>query len=185
MKKFNALMLGLVLSMVSVSTSFAATGYPSAKEVRTLLNQPGWENYRRAVVGDQMTYKKTQVLRARYDYSVLGGSSQSSGLVLKDLDGKDAALPKGAIVSKALIYITNSALPTSASIAVAAEAANDLKTATAASSYVTGFLASAVTGATVSQAFKLSNNKPVKAFITTAPLTAGKFDVYIEYYVTE
>lgn len=184
MKKFNVLMLGLILSLFSVGTSFAASGYPSAPEVRTLLNQPGWENHRKAIVGDQMTYKKVQVLRARYDYSVLGGSS-ASAIVLKDMDGKDAALPKGAIITKALIYVTTLVNPTAATVALGGEAANDLKTATAASSYSPGFVASAVTGATASQSFKMTTNKPVKATVGVNALTAGKFDIYVEYYVTE
>jgi hypothetical protein len=65
---------------------------------------------------------------------------------------------------------------------VGAVSATDLLGSTDKNSMVVGFLQGVPSGATTSF-IKLSADKIVKATVGTAPLTAGKFNVYIEYVV--
>jgi hypothetical protein len=124
--------------------------------------------------------KKTMV--ATLDFSVLGGAV--GALTLKDPNGKNAILPKGAVITSAMLDVITA--PTSGGSATIAfgtgQAANDLKTATAIAS-LTGIVACIPVG-TAATAIKLTADSTMSATVATAALTACKINVLVEYYVS-
>lgn len=134
----------------------------------TLLSQGGTSDL--ALDGIQ----PLMLARATYDFSTMGGSSVSTGISLGQ------TIPSGAILIRSWIDIVTA--PTSlgsATIAIQAQNANDVKTATQSSSY-SGRIEGAQTGA-ASAFTKLTAAGPLLVKIGTADLTAGKFTVFVEY----
>jgi hypothetical protein len=131
-------------------------------------------------MGTLLTQYKKQVLVGVYDFSVLGGAVGSVNL--KDAAGSTLTLPKGAIVSSGVIDVITA--PTSggaATIALTMQSAADLKAATAIAS-ITGLVATIPVGSAATS-IKLTADRNIAAVIATAALTAGKFNVIIEYYM--
>lgn len=147
--------------------------------------------------GFQISKLGTKIIRdtyhdvvVQYDFSKDGGaittntklrspaSAGSSGFT-------SATLPKGAIVTGCFIDVIT-ALTTSASGTVAlstGQAAADLKTATAAASY-TGIVA-CVPVQTAGTAIKLTADSNPYYAIATGAITAGKFNLHIQYVMSD
>jgi hypothetical protein len=119
-------------------------------------------------------------IRATYDYSVQGGVV--GDVNLKGSDGLDAVLPSGAVINDVLVdVITQPTSAGSATIAVKAQTSADLVAATAKASF-TGLLDGTPVG-TAATSIKLTADRTLKATIAVADLTAGKFHVFVEYYL--
>lgn len=116
-----------------------------------------------------------RIARARYDFAVDGGGSP--GLIT--LANSDI-VPKGAVVVNGTISCKTAAStgssPTIALGTSAGSAANSIKTATASSS----FSADAIVSWTATK-FRMSADGTITATTATAALTAGTFDVMLEY----
>lgn len=114
---------------------------------------------------------------AQYDFSVHGGAVSDIGL--------RCWLPKGAIiVNSHLEVLTAPTSGGSAEIALKAEAANDLVTATAIGSAPwssTGHKLCIPDIATVGDYKKTTADRELTMSITVAALTAGKFNVFVWY----
>lgn len=126
--------------------------------------------------------KTKNVLKAQFDFSVLGGAQGS--VTLKDEDGADATLPSGAIITR--VWIDSITDPTSggaATVALSSEGAADLLAATAIAG-ITGIIEGLPDG-TAAQMIKLTAAREIVAVIATADLTAGKFNVFIEFVLSE
>ncbi len=122
------------------------------------------------------------VAQGQYSFAVQGGAVGTVNL--KDADGKDLKLPANAIITNVIIDVLTA--PTSggsATIAVSAVSAGDLLAATAIGS-VTGIV-QGIPANSVGTAIKLASEKTVTASIAVAALTAGKFNVQVEYIVSE
>lgn len=133
-------------------------------------------------LGTTIVKNHKHVMRALYDFSVVGGAV--STINLKDEDGKDAVVPNKAIITS--VFIDTLTAPTSggaATIALGANSTTDLKAATAIASY-TGIIAGVPVG-TAATAVKLTNDRTITATVATAALTAGKIYVLIEYILSE
>lgn len=177
MKKFVILSLLALLALPLTQKSFALP-IPANAEKRMNLGDvrgPGVQ------LGYQVMSNKEQVLRCRYDASVLGGSS-AAAITLKAVDGSDCFLPKSAIVTSGIIDVIT--MPTSIGSATIAlgtgQAANDLKTAAAISGFTIGEL-NIIPVYTAATAIKLTANRNPIITIAVAPITTGKFDVYIKW----
>ena len=135
-------------------------------------------------IGTQLVRNKLHVLRATYSYAVQGGSSLAD-INLLDSNGKVAKLPVGAIVREVLIYNRTAATTASqpAPIAISLQSAGDLKAATAYTAF-TGLLAGIPIG-TAATAILLTAERSLTMDIATFNLTAGKFDVLIQYELTD
>lgn len=143
---------------------------------RTALGQ-------RVQLGTQLVRNKVQVMRATYSFATQGGSS-AADIALLDSDGKAAILPSGAIIKQVLISTVTAPTSTgSATIALKAQSAGDLKAATAIASY-TGLIAGVPVG-TAATMFKLTAARTIYATVAVADLTAGVINVFIEYYLTD
>ena len=116
------------------------------------------------------------IAKATYDFSVHGGAVGDIALDLK--------LPDNAIVYQGLIDVVTD--PTSggaATVALQIEGTADLLAATAIAS-VTGQLDTVPDG-TAANVVKLTAEQTLTAVVATAALTAGKFHVYLFYFLSD
>lgn len=122
--------------------------------------------------------KDKMTMRCTYDFTVLGGAIGS--VILRDAEGNPAVLPDKAVITQ--VYIDTITTPTSggaATIAINANSAGDLKAALAIASY-TGIIAGIPVG-TAATMVKLTAQRNIVATIAAFVLTAGKFDVFVDY----
>ena len=116
------------------------------------------------------------IVKATYDFSAHGGAIGDVALDLK--------LPDNAIVYQGLIdVITDPTSGGSATVALKIEGTADLLAATAIAS-VTGQLDTIPDG-TATNAVKLTAERTLTVTVATAALTAGKFHVYLSYFLSE
>lgn len=181
-------MFKFILPMLMLTSSAFATlggspGIPLPADAAQVLNTSatGGPSVK---LGFQMM-KKVHVLKAVYDFTKNGGGTGSSH-VLRDANGGGyAVLPKHAIIKDCLIQgVTTPTSGGSATIAIGATTANDLKTATSYSSFASGLLVACVPTGSAANMIQVGGG-PVwlTATIGTAALTAGKINVFIEYYL--
>lgn len=175
------LLLALVLTLCTQS-AFADTR-ADALNAQAVLNR-AVPNGAVAKLGDKEVFKKENVMRATYDFAVLGGAV--GAVTLRDaVTGGSAVLPKGALVRDCVIDVVTA--PTSGGSATIAlgtgQATTDLKAATAIATY-TALLACVPVG-TAATAIKLTADRTMSATIATAALTAGKFYVVVHYELSD
>jgi hypothetical protein len=137
-------------------------------------------------LGYQVVSNKEQLLKCKYDFAIQGGSS-ASPINLKAVDGANCWLPINALVVGGFIdVLTNPLSNGSASISVGtgkSASAVDLKAATAKASF-TGRL-DVIPVRTAATSIKMTAAQVPIMQITTAPLTAGKFNVFIQYLLSD
>ncbi|NEQ52171.1 MAG: hypothetical protein F6K11_18860 [Leptolyngbya sp. SIO3F4] len=116
------------------------------------------------------------IVKATYDFAQHGGDVGDIALDLK--------LPNNAIVYQGLIdVVTDPTSGGSATVALKIEGAADLLSATAIAS-VTGLLDTTPDG-TATNAVKTTAERTLTVTVATAALTAGKFHVYLVYFLSE
>ncbi len=176
------LAMGFVLALFSPRSE----AYKNMKDVEFLGNHnvPGGQPMQ---LGTQITTKKVQLLRCSYSFLVQGVGS-SSVVNLKDTDGSNCSLPPGAIVIDGMIdglFIPAGAGSIAIGSGIFGQAAGDLKAAAAASTY-SGLL-DVIPASTAATAIKNNSTLPAvpKMTMTFAAVTSGKFNVYIEYYLSQ
>lgn len=131
--------------------------------------------------------KTPGLLIAKYSYAVQGGTTANNINLLTDLSKplSYAKLPNKAIIRNVWLDITTGVASSgSATVALTAQTAADLLAATAKASMTVRMLQGIPAGTTTTS-IKLSAQRTIQAVIGTAPLTAGKFNVYIEYILGE
>lgn len=122
-------------------------------------------------------------IKAIYDVAKCGGSIGTHKLI--DQDGNLAVVPKGAIVKFALfdeVTALDSANDTGR-FALHIQSANDLVSATVISS-LTGTVALAPLN-TAATAIKMTDERNITATIDQEVITAGKFNVFVEYVFSD
>lgn len=147
------------------------------------LNRASQNMMAKHKLGDLVSWRVVKVARARYNFSTQGGAI--STIPLLDEYGVQVVLPAKALVVGCYIDV-QTAGTTSASGTIAlstGQAAADLKVATAAASY-TGIVACIPVG-TAATAIKLTADSKMTATIATGAITAGKFDVLVEYIISD
>lgn len=178
MKIFLALVLATLT--LGVGPSFAM---PVPANVEFRLNHGVAPANPGVLLGYQVISNKVQLLKCTYSFAVQGGSS-AAAINLKGPDGADCKLPLNAIVMEGLIDVLTA--PTSSGSATVAvgtgQAANDLKTATAKASF-TGKL-DVVPVWTAATAIKMTATRTPTVTIAVSDLTAGKFNVFIHYLLS-
>ena len=134
-------------------------------------------------LGTRLVRETKHVMRARYDFSDQGGSDVGS-ITLKDVNGGNAVLPDGAIITNVIFDVLTAPVSSgSATLAFTAQSAADLKAALAYGSW-TGLVAGIPVG-TAATAIKLTASRTLTMAIAVATLTAGKIDMIIEYHLVE
>lgn len=113
--------------------------------------------------------------RGRYDFAVDGGAVGS--IVLRSEDGK---IPVGSIIKSGFIDVETACLSATGTMALSAESAGDLLAAVGQAG-VTAGRKSVIPAATGATAIKLTAERSPTLAIATAPFTAGKFTLVIDY----
>lgn len=136
-------------------------------------------------IGTRLARQTKLVFIGQYDFSKSGGAVGAITL-LNPITGMPAKLPKGAIITSCYIHtFTNASTAGSPTIAVGTgQAANDLKAATASSSFATSALLAGVPVGSAATAVVLTADSTMSITIATAALTAGKFNVVCEYMLS-
>ncbi len=124
--------------------------------------------------------KSKGCLRATYDFAVGGGAI--GVITLKDDFGNNATLPSGAIITQTFIDVVTQ--PTSlgaATIAVnSGQAVGDIKAAAVLAGYV-GLVAGLQVDGLVANMLKLTAGRTLAITVAAFALTAGKFNVMVEF----
>lgn len=179
MKRFISSLIAVAVLGVAGFTAHAALKGPA--DTKFILNNMG--SAAQAVqLGTQLVEGKRHVLKAVYDYSVLGGASTT--LTLRGPDNLDAVIPDNAIVRDVLIDVLTA--PTSATstatVALQIKTASDLLVPTTVTS-VTGLMEGALDRN--SSPIKLTADSNPKVVIASEDLTGGKFNVFLEYDLSD
>lgn len=176
-------LLTILMALGSINSAFAEGSVPLPAGVKALGDSGRPGAIQKIRLGTQLIDYKVQVLKAVYDFSVLGGASGST-YVLKDSGGGSATLPAGALIQRVLFDVINAPVGAGSSIAVGTESTPaNFKAATAVGTW-TGRLDGVPVGSAAT-AVKLSSEATVKAKITGAALTSGKINAFVEYLVSE
>jgi len=121
------------------------------------------------------------VAKFTYDFDALGG-------VAGDITLVGEPLPKNAIIWDGVVDVITPLVGAGASVALTtSQSANDLITAAAVSGAPwssTGSKALVPVG-DASNSIKMTAERAPKIVITAAALTAGKFNLFIEYYLSD
>jgi hypothetical protein len=153
-------------------------------------------------LGSQIVRRSRRVAKGLYDFSVLGGAIGTIKLIdpvwvsssqpkLLGVQGQpNLVLPPSAIVIRALIDVLTTVVGPGASIAVGTGVATgDLKAAAAIAGYAAGLVEcipvnTAATSIKVPATTAQPGLNPSMT-ISGAVVTAGKFNVHIEYYLSD
>lgn len=178
------LMLALLVGIALLATPASADG---GKQVDLLADLYNLDNSATAgpisKLGAKVVRETSHVLKVYYDFSLVGGAVGT--VALKDANGKQPYLPKGAIVRDCIIdTITALTSGGSATVALGTGASGaDLKAALGYASY-TGRVACIPVG-TAATAIKLTSNVQPTATIAAAAVTAGKLAILINYDLSD
>jgi hypothetical protein len=130
--------------------------------------------------------KKVGVLIAKYDFAKMGGAVGNISLV-EDLTSLTslAKLPANAVIKQVTIDILTAMTSTggTGTIALKAQSAGDLLAAVDADT-ISGLVAGVPVG-TAATMIKLTAERTIIASVAVAALLTGKFNVVIEYYISE
>lgn len=154
-----------------------------AQILRANTNWPvGFENRAGTEMG-----KTKNVIRAQYDFAVQGGAISS--ITLKDQEGNAAKLPDNAIITHAYydVITTLTSATDAATVALTSEGAGDIKAAVAisngANAWDAGFHEGVPVG-TAATMVKMSAERTLLATIAVEAVTAGKFELFVEYVLS-
>jgi hypothetical protein len=142
-------------------------------------------------LGTKVIRDEVHDLVVQYDFSIDGGAVASGGIKLRSpltqgsAGSVSATLPKGSVIIGCYVdVITAGTTSASGTMAISSgQGAGDLVTATAAASY-TGIVACTPVG-TAATAIKLTADSVPYAVIATGALTAGKWNVHIQYVLSD
>lgn len=128
--------------------------------------------------------RKVAAVRGRYDFSVQGGAVGSFNL-LEDLDDTQSTItiPDNAIITFAMVDILTAMASAggAGTIALSSEGAGDLLAAVDADT-LSGLVAG-IPVKSAATAIKMTADRTLAGAIAVEALTAGKFDLYVEFYL--
>lgn len=132
---------------------------------------------------DKVLNQKRGVIKCQYDFAVLGGAVGS--LALLDENGNPALLPSKAIITQVYLDIITACVSTGndGTIALNANSAGDLLAAVDADT-LSGVAAGIPVG-TAGTMVKCTAARQITLAIATHALTAGKFNVFVEFVLSE
>lgn len=132
----------------------------------------------------QLFDRSVNVVRGRYDFSVQGGAVGAINL-LEDLDNLSSliTLPDNTLIKQVTVDILTAMVSAggNGTIALDSEGAGDLL-ATVDADTLAGIVAGIPTGAAANM-IKFTAERTLTGTVATEDLTAGKFDVLVEYYL--
>ena len=175
-------MASVALLLLATTAQAQSPAVPLPGDVETLLNTSPVHSPR-VRLGSQVTQKKLNVMKAVYDVSVLGGPINST-IVLKDAAGGFAFIPDNAIIKNAIIHVLGNPQGLGSSISFGVGSTTDLLDVKGWQTYTaSSFVQGIPVNTTVTFARITNGPTTVKAAVTGATVTTGKFNVFIEYYL--
>lgn len=151
-------------------------------EQRFLLNR--LNNGARNLVLGNLLSNQLNAAKGVYDFDVQGGAVSTINLddSLNEFGSAgDVVVPSGSVVWSGVIdTITQGATSASGTFSIGLNTTTDLKAATAAAS-ITGLVALIPVG-TAATAVKMTADRTLTTSIATGAVTAGKFNVYLQYW---
>lgn len=180
-------LLGFVFSLLFVSQSHAL-GLQDAYNAMFRFNHG--QGFQNSQLGTKVMRDTVHDAVFQYSFAIDGGAiTTGKNLRVPSTGGSpgeaSGKLPKGALIIGCYIDVTTAAT-TSASGTIAlttGKAANDILGATAAASY-TGIVACTPTGSAAT-AIKLTADVTPQYVIATGAITAGKFNLHIQYVLSD
>lgn len=155
-----------------------------SQDVRYQLNRWFGAQGAKVPLGDVVNANKGLVV-GRFNYTLKGGGTTGDVFLVNDLNNPldYASLPNNAIITNAFINVITapSSTNTGTTVAVKVQGLNDILSALSYTAWGTGSYKQGVpTGATTTF-IKLTAKRFLKAQLGVSGLSAGKFDVFIEY----
>lgn len=176
--KFLSLLLVSLFSLSSFGASLSNVNALEYNFNRLTPSAFGLQQF-----GTVVAKQKLWSVKCVYNFAVDGGALGAH--TLKDEQGKACVLPNKAVVRDVLVDVLTA--PTSGGAATislgAGVSAVNFKAATAIASY-TGLVAGIPVGSAAT-AIKLAADQSPSMTIAVAALTAGKFNVHIQYQLSE
>lgn len=175
----------LVFLTAFIVCSFA-NALPPLADVQYRLNQGIMAP--KDQIGTQVVLHKIQTLRCVYSYARQGGAV--STISLQTVDGAACSIPNKAIVLRSMIdIVTAVSYASNASVATIAlstgKAAGDLRAAANVAGFsATGFLTTKFDW-TAASAVKMTAAVTPTVVIGSSVLLAGKFNVFIDYVISD
>lgn len=180
-------LIGFVLSLF---VGMNASALSMADAYRAMFNFNHGQGFQNSQLGTKVIRDTVHDLVVQYSFATDGGAiSTKTNLRVPSTGGSPgeikATLPKGAVVIGCYIdVITAGTTSASGTMALSTgQTAADLKAATAAASY-TGIVACIPTGSAAS-AIKLTADSTPYYAIATGALTAGKWNLHIQYVLSD
>jgi hypothetical protein len=175
--------LMLVLGLIALTPSVNAASTADTNRLKDVLDQnpPGSQ----VRLGTELTRKKRHVVRGNYSWAVQGGST-TADITLLDDEGKSIVIPDDAIITNVLVDVQTALTSDgSATVALTAQSAGDLKAAAAVSSGYTTGIKAGVPVNTAASAIKLTADRTLVMTVAVMWLSAGKMSVLVEYLLSE
>lgn len=182
--------LNILSVLVFMCVGTLAFGATNAREYAAEFSFNRGSGFQTHLLGTKVIRDQIRVMKVQYDFAKLGGAIQTgTKLLVPATPGGPGAtfatLPKNALIVGCYIdVVTPATTSASGTIALGTGQTNvDLKAALAAASY-TGIVACIPTG-TAASAIKLTADASPTFSIATGAITAGKFNVLIEYVLSD
>lgn len=171
--------LVMLLTMFSCLTPAFAGTLAQDQAATFDLNKASPGALAKHALGTRIVDDQVRLITGTYDFAIQGGAVGTGNLVNANTR-QPVRLPKGAIIIDCIIdVLTAGTTSASGTMALTAQSAADLKAALAAASY-TGRVACIPLGSAAT-AIKLTADRTLTYTIATGALTAGKWDVKIQY----
>lgn len=181
MKTLKLSILAFLLAFFSATSALAAS-YVAEKAAEFDLNGARPGAMQKHQLGSRVVIGQAREAVLRYDFAKQGGAIGAISLVNEA--GKPWTLPKGAVVTGCVIDVATTPLGASSTISIGTGAsAVDLKGATAIASY-TGLVACVPVG-TAATSIKLAADVLPTITVAVGALTAGKFNVLVQYTISD
>ena len=129
------------------------------------------------VLGDELA-SKVHAIKCNWKFSRDGGAV--GAIDLKNEDGSDVVLPAGFLIWDSVILVkTTVTSGGSATLAFAAESANDIKTAEAVATFSGNAKVAGIPVGSAASAVLCTASRTPTLTVATAALTAGEFDLFL------
>lgn len=181
---FNTMFLVTVLSLIFATRVYGETR-PNVDNAEFALNRASLQTMQKYQFGRMLVREKSWIVKLTYDFSKSGGAIGTQNLQQRPY-ATQARIPKGSIITNCVIDVITAPAGATATIAIGtgnASSTTDIKAATAIASY-TGLVACIPTGVAANM-IKVTSDATPTMTIATAALTAGKFNVLIEYALSD
>lgn len=121
---------------------------------------------------------KVHAIKCNWKFSRDGGAV--GAIDLKNEDGSDVVLPAGFVIQDSLIVVKTAVTSGgSATLAFAANSANDIKTAEAVATFAADALIAGIPVGTAASAVLCTAQRTPTLTVATAALTAGELDLFL------